>query len=55
MSTPVINLAAVAAELGITPEQAAAHIREAIEAGLLEVVAADDEHVTLAARAVVNA
>lgn len=49
MSAPVVDLAAVAAELGLTADQAAAHIREAIDAGLLEVIADDGELLTLAA------
>jgi hypothetical protein len=43
----LVNLDRIARELGITAEQAAEHLREAMEAGLLRVVAADDDTVTL--------
>lgn len=39
----------IAADLGMTPAKVCAHIRSAIDAGLLRVVSEDDETVTLEA------
>ena len=45
--TQLANLDRIARELGITTEQASEYLREAMDAGLLRVVAADDDTVTL--------
>lgn len=49
MTAPRIDLEQMARELGLTPEQAGAHIREAIAAGLLLIAGDDGDHVTLMA------
>lgn len=47
MKAPHVDLDALAAEMGITPEKAAGYIREAVDAGLLTIIAGDDDTVTL--------
>ena len=49
MTAPRIDLDQMARDLGITPEQAADHIREAIDARLLRVTVFDDDQVILEA------
>lgn len=49
MTTPHIDLDALARELGLTPSKAAKYIREAIDAGFLRVVSDDGERIVLEA------
>ena len=49
MTTSRIDLDQIARQLGIKPEQVTAHLTEAIDAGLLRVVANDGVDVVLEA------